>query len=217
MATVGGVAGRVPVTPQTGSMGKPPLPRRVWDFALRNEEKAWRSSAWIAVLLPLAALVFAVSVLAVKAWPAIRSTAGTSSTGETGRTATATALPCTPTVWRIPRGRSSVPGPSSGGRSCSSLIAVVIAVPLSIGAAFALTERMPTWISKPLGFTIEILAGIPSVVIGLWGILTFGPWLAKNVFPVIANNVPDVPVLRYFKQPVGGGEGLLRRASCSPS
>ena len=74
-------------------------------------------------------------------------------------------------------------------------------MPLSIGAAFALTERMPTWISKPLGFTIEILAGIPSVVIGLWGILTFGPWLAKNVFPVIANNVPDVPVLRYFKQP----------------
>ncbi len=72
MATVGGVAGRVPATPQAGSMGKPPAPRRLLDFARRNEEHAWRSSAWIAVLLPLAALVFAVSVLAVKAWPAIR-------------------------------------------------------------------------------------------------------------------------------------------------
>ena len=65
----------------------------------------------------------------------------------------------------------------------SSVIAVVVAVPLSIGAAFALTERMPGWISRPLGFAIEILAGIPSVVIGLWGLLTFGPWLATHVYP----------------------------------
>ena len=68
---------------------------------------------------------------------------------------------------------------------------------------------MPTWISRPLGFTVEILAGIPSVVIGLWGILTFGPWLAQQRLPVIANNMPDVPVLRYFGNPLGGGEGLL--------
>ncbi len=60
-----------------------------------------------------------------------------------------------------------------------------------------------------MGFTIEILAGIPSVVLGLWGILTFGPWLAKHVYPIIANNAPDVPVLQYFRNPVGSGEGLL--------
>jgi len=91
----------------------------------------------------------------------------------------------------------------------SSVIAIAIALPLSIGAAFALTERLPAWISRPLGLAIEILAGIPSVVIGLWGILTFGPWLAHHVFPVIANNMPDVPVLKYFRNPVGSGEGLL--------
>jgi phosphate transport system permease protein len=68
---------------------------------------------------------------------------------------------------------------------------------------------MPTWISRPLGFTIEILAGIPSVVIGLWGILTFAPWLAHNVYPHIASVMPDVPVLRYFRSPTGSGEGLL--------
>ena len=68
---------------------------------------------------------------------------------------------------------------------------------------------MPTWISRPLGFAIEILAGIPSVVIGLWGILTFGPWLAHHVYPIIADHMPDVPVLRYFRNPVGTGEGLL--------
>ena len=86
---------------------------------------------------------------------------------------------------------------------------MIIAVPVSIGAAFALTERLPEWISRPLGFAIEILAGIPSVVIGLWGLLTFGPFLAKHVYPVIADHMPDVPVLRYFRNPVGTGEGLL--------
>jgi phosphate transport system permease protein len=46
------------------------------------------------------------------------------------------------------------------------------------------------------------------VVIGLWGILTFAPWLAKNIYPVIADHAPNVPVLRYFRNPVSA-EGLL--------
>ena len=76
-------------------------------------------------------------------------------------------------------------------------------MPISIGAAFALTERMPGWISRPLGFAVEMLAGIPSVVIGLWGMLTFGPCLAQHVYPIVADHMPDVPVLRYFRNPVG--------------
>ena len=68
---------------------------------------------------------------------------------------------------------------------------------------------MPTWISRPLGFAIEVLAGIPSVVIGLWGLLTLGPILARDVYPIVANHMPDVPVLRYFRNPSGSGEGLL--------
>jgi phosphate transport system permease protein len=209
VTTVGGVAGNVPAPPQAESVGKRPLPKRIADFARRHEEGAWRGTGWVAVVLPLAALVFAVTVLAVKAWPAIRVNG-----------------------WYFLYGRNWTYGSGYGavvhtdgvahqmgsqfgawaiiwGTLASSVIAIVIALPLSIGAAFALTERMPTWISRPLGFTIEILAGIPSVVIGLWGILTFGPWLAKHVYPVIANNMPDVPVLRYFRQPVGTGEGLL--------
>jgi len=209
MTTVGGVAGSIPTTPQAESVGKPPLPKRVADFARRHEEGAWRGTGWVAVIAPLAALVFAVTVLAVKAWPAIRVNG-----------------------WYFLYGRNWTYGSGYGavvhtdgvahqmgaqfgawaiiwGTLASSVIAIVIAVPLSIGAAFALTERMPAWISRPLGFTIEILAGIPSVVIGLWGILTFGPWLAKHVYPVIADHMPDVPVLRYFSNPVGTGEGLL--------
>ena len=209
MATVGGVAGRVPATPQAGSVGKPPLPRRVLDFTRRNEGTVWRTSAWIAVLLPLAALVFAVSVLAVKAWPAVQVNGWYFLYGRNWTYGNGYGAVVHTNGVAHPQGAQFGAWAIIWGTLVSSLIAIVIAVPLSIGAAFALTERMPTWISKPLGLTIEILAGIPSVVIGLWGILTFGPWLAKNVFPVIANNVPDVPVLRYFKQPVGGGEGLL--------
>ena len=209
MTTADGVAGSLPSTPRAESVGKPPLPRRIRDYARRNEEHAWRGTAWVAVVLPLAALVFAVSVLAVKAWPAIRVNGWYFLYGRN---------------WTYGNGYGAVVhtdgvahqvGSQFGawaiiwGTLASSVIAIVIALPLSIGAAFALTERMPTWISRPLGFTIEILAGIPSVVIGLWGILTFGPWLAQHVYPVIADHMPDVPVLRYFRNPVGGGEGLL--------
>ncbi len=201
MATVGGVAGGVPATPQAEPVGKPPLPRRVANFARRHEETGWRSVAWVAVLLPLAALVFAITVLAVKAWPVIGHNGWYFLYGRT---------------WTYGnQGYGGGPGAQFGawaiiwGTIASSVIAIVIALPLSIGAAFALTERMPTWISRPLGFTIEILAGIPSVVIGLWGILTFAPWLANNVYPHIASVMPDVPVLRYFRSPTGSGEGLL--------
>src|SRR3974390_1584052 len=210
MATVGGVAGSVPGTPRAEPVGKPPPWRRFGNFARRNEENAWRGVAWVAVLLPLAALVFAVSVLAVKAWPAIRVNGWYFLYGRTWTDGTGAYANTVTTD-----GVAHLQGARFGawaiiwGTLASSIIAIVIAVPLSIGAAFALTERMPTWISRPLGFTIEILAGIPSVVIGLWGILTFGPWLAHHVCPVIADHVPDVPVLRYFSNPVGTGEGLM--------
>src|SRR5205807_6378774 len=51
--------------------------------------------------------------------------------------------------------------------------------------------------------------GIPSVVIGLWGVLTFGPFIAHHVAPWLARNLPDVPVLNYFRGSTGNGQGLL--------
>jgi phosphate transport system permease protein len=109
----------------------------------------------------------------------------------------------------VPLGASYGAGALIAGTLESSFIAVILAVPISIGAAFALTERMPRWVSQPLGFFIELLAGVPSVLFGLWGILTLGPFLATHIYPTIANNMPNVPVLDFFRGSTGHGEGLL--------
>jgi len=210
MATVGGVAGSIPVTPQSTALRKPPWHRRAANSIRRNEESGWRTVAWVAVLLPLAALVFAITVLAFKAWPAIKLNGWYFFYGRTWTDgAGAYATPVTTNGVHHLQGARFGAWAIIWGTVVSSVIAIIIAVPLSLGAAFALTERMPTWISRPLGFAIEILAGNPSVVIGLWGFLTFGPWLASNIYGPIANNMPDVPVLRYFGNPHGTGEGLL--------
>ncbi len=116
----------------------------MWDFTRRNEEKAWRSTAWIAVLLPLAALVFAVSVLAVKAWPAIRVNGWYFLYGRNWTYGDGYGAVVHTNGVAHPQGAQFGAWAIIWGTLVSSLIAIVIAVPLSIGAAFALTERMPT-------------------------------------------------------------------------
>jgi phosphate transport system permease protein len=95
------------------------------------------------------------------------------------------------------------------GTLLTSAIALIIAVPVSVGAALVIVERLPRALASLVGGFLELLAGIPSVVIGLWGALTFGPFIAHHIAPYIANNMPDVPVLQYFGGSTGNGEGLL--------
>src|SRR5438105_3705478 len=71
------------------------------------------------------------------------------------------------------------------GTLVSSLIALLIAVPLSIATAVYLTELAPLWIRQPLVSLIEMLAAIPSVILGLWGIFVMVPWLRDYPFPVL--------------------------------
>ena len=62
------------------------------------------------------------------------------------------------------------------GTLVTSVIALVIAVPVSFGIAFFLTELSPAWLRRPLGTAIELLAAIPSIVYGMWGLLVFAPF-----------------------------------------
>ena len=211
MAVAGGHTG-IPTSAPTSSAGtirRASWARRIGTIVRDNEEHTWRWSARVASLIPLAALVFALTVLALKAWPAMKVNGFgflTNSAWRPGNTYGATQH--THGVAH-PLGSSYGAWPLIAGTLQTSVIAVILAVPISIGAAFALTERLPRWISQPLGFAVEVLAGIPSVVIGLWGVLTLGPILAQHVYPIVADHMPDVPVLRYFRNPTGHGEGLL--------
>jgi phosphate transport system permease protein len=93
----------------------------------------------------------------------------------------------------------------------SSGIALVLAIPVGIGTAMIVVEKLPARMSSSVGFCLEVLAGVPSVVYGLWGVLTLGPFLAKHLAGV-ASHIPDVPVLSFFRGPTGYGEGLLPSA-----
>jgi phosphate transport system permease protein len=90
----------------------------------------------------------------------------------------------------------------------SSAIALLVGFPIAYGAAVMIAERLPRRLAAGLGLCLEVLAGIPSVVIGLWGVLVFGPVLVRDVYPVLAK-LPNVPVLNVFRGSVGSGEGLL--------
>ncbi len=92
------------------------------------------------------------------------------------------------------------------GTLSSSLIALAIAVPVSVGAVLALTERIPYRLQSSLSVFLEVLAGIPSVAYGLWGVLFFGPFMALHVYPALASVLGFIPL---FHGPVGFGEGLL--------
>jgi phosphate transport system permease protein len=80
------------------------------------------------------------------------------------------------------------------GTVISSVIALIIAVPLSIGVALLLTEVLPRQWARPIVYVIDLLAVVPSVVWGLWGILVLVPWLQK-IYTDIASGVKGIPVL----------------------
>ena len=80
------------------------------------------------------------------------------------------------------------------GTALTSLIALVIAVPISIGIALFLTEIAPRRLAAPIATLVELLAAIPSVVLGLWGILVFGPWIAQHLEPFLQDHLGFLPI-----------------------
>ena len=79
------------------------------------------------------------------------------------------------------------------GTLVSSAIAMLIAIPVSFGIALFLTEIAPTWLRGPVGAAIELLAGIPSIIYGMWGLFSFVPFMAANVLPWVDRNLGVAP------------------------
>ena len=95
------------------------------------------------------------------------------------------------------------------GTLMTSFIALLIAVPVSFGIALFLTELAPAWLKRPLGTAIELLAAIPSIVYGMWGLLVFGPLLATYVQQPLQTMFAGVPYLEALFSGPPVGIGLL--------
>ena len=95
------------------------------------------------------------------------------------------------------------------GTLVTSLIALIIAVPVSFGIALFLTELSPAWLRRPLGTAIELLAAVPSIVYGMWGLLVFAPIFGEYFQKPLAATVGKIPVIGALFQGAPIGIGLL--------
>lgn len=95
------------------------------------------------------------------------------------------------------------------GTLMTSAIALLIAVPVSFGIALFLTEMSPAWLKRPLGTAIELLAAVPSIVYGMWGLLVFGPILATYVQQPLQTLLTGVPYLGALVSGPPVGIGIL--------
>jgi phosphate transport system permease protein len=192
------VAATLPATPYqaekkgmslTRKGGKPPARKRRMPWA----DRAFSMAAHGAAALTLALLVGIILSLVVGAWPAIR---------EYGLSF----------LWRTEW--DPVNDRYGGlvmiyGTLATSFIALLIAVPVSFGIALFLTELSPNWLRRPLGVAIELLAAVPSIVYGMWGLLVFGPILAEYVQQPLQSAFKGLPFLGTLVSGAPVGIGIL--------
>src|SRR6201989_59702 len=81
------------------------------------------------------------------------------------------------------------------GTLITSVIAMMIAIPVGLGIAIFLTELCPQWARRPIGIAVELLAGIPSIIYGMWGFFVLGPFLGYTFQPFMIGLFDGVPVL----------------------
>ncbi|HVE10557.1 MAG TPA: phosphate ABC transporter permease PstC, partial [Paraburkholderia sp.] len=95
------------------------------------------------------------------------------------------------------------------GTIATSIIALIIAVPVSFGIALFLTELSPAWLRRPLGIAIELLAAIPSIVYGMWGLLVFAPIFAEWFEKPLGTLLSGLPVVGALFKGAPIGIGIL--------
>jgi phosphate transport system permease protein len=95
------------------------------------------------------------------------------------------------------------------GTLVTSGIALLIGIPVSFGIALFLTELSPLWMRRPLGIAIELLAGIPSIIYGMWGLFVFAPFFGDHIEPWINEHIGTLPVLGPFFHGPPMGIGIL--------
>ncbi len=95
------------------------------------------------------------------------------------------------------------------GTLASATIALIIAVPLSFGIALFLTETCPLWLRKPLGTAVELLAAVPSIIYGMFGLFIFAPLFAQYGQPALQSTLGQMPLIGQFFGGAMNGIGIL--------
>jgi len=95
------------------------------------------------------------------------------------------------------------------GTFITALIAMLIGIPVSFGIAIFITELSPNWLKRPIGVAIELLAGIPSIIYGMWGLFVFAPLFADHVQPWMNDNLGVLPIIGTLFQGPPMGIGML--------
>jgi phosphate transport system permease protein len=95
------------------------------------------------------------------------------------------------------------------GTVVTSFIAMLIAVPFGLLIALFLTELCPMWLRRPIGIAIELLAGIPSIIYGIWGLFVFAPFLQRTLQPALIDSFGNIPILSALFEGPPYGIGVL--------
>jgi phosphate transport system permease protein len=93
------------------------------------------------------------------------------------------------------------------GTLVTSALSMVLAVPLAFGIAFYLTELAPTWLRRPVGTAVELLAAVPSIIYGMWGFFVIVPLMSQYIQPFVIDSLDGIPVLEdlFAGPPFGTG------------
>jgi phosphate transport system permease protein len=155
----------------------------------RLQDQLFRSATLFFALLVLALLGGVILALIIGAWPAF-------STYGFGFLVTE--------VWNPVTEKFGAVAPIYG-TLVTSVLAMLFGVPVSFGIAMFITELCPPWLKRPLGIAIELLAGIPSIIYGIWGLFVLAPFLQRTVQPFLIETLGNLPLIgKLFAGPPYG-------------
>jgi phosphate transport system permease protein len=158
-----------------------------------SAESVFRWATFCSAALVLLLLIGVLASLAYGAWPALKTFGWSFVTTE---------------VWNPVTRKFGALAPIYG-TIVTSIIAMLIAVPIAFGIAVFLTETCPRWLRTPIGTAIELLAAIPSIVFGVWGLFILAPILQQHVQPWLIDHVGPLPIIGVLFQGAPYGIGLL--------
>jgi phosphate transport system permease protein len=158
-----------------------------------STETVFRWATLCSALLVLALLAGVMISLVYGSWPALRAFGFNFLTSE---------------VWNPVTEKFGALAPIYG-TVVTSIIAMLIAIPIAFGIAVFLTETCPRWLRTPIGIAIELLAAIPSIVFGIWGLFILAPILQQHVQPWLIAHLGPRPIIGVLFQGAPYGIGLL--------